>query len=106
MCVCVLCVCVLFEFFICFLLFCFIFLVGREEISLKKKICNLNQFIIPSISINNTLILLPRKLERVSGELITSFQTQGSLNTVFNSVFIGNKRPFLVAHLSLSESET
>lgn len=78
--------CLNFLFAFCFVLY-FGGWGGSPYFKQKKNICNVNQFIVPSFSISNTLILLPRKLEGVSGELITSFQTKGSLNKLFSALF-------------------
>lgn len=90
---CALCVCSVCVFCNFYLLFVLFYIWGCWGGNLYlKKICNVNQFIVPSFSLNNTLILLPRKLEGVSGELITLFQTKGVTKlSPFNSVFIGNK---------------
>lgn len=83
------CVRVLFFFFVLYF-----GLVGRKSLSKKrKKICHLNQFIIPSFSINKTLIFVVQETRASFCRINYLIPDQGV--TLFNSVFIGNKGPSL-----------
>lgn len=107
--VCTRVLCVLFEFFVCFL-FCFIFwLVGRKSLFLKKKgkkICYLNQFIIPCFSMQQHIDFVAQETGRSFWRINYLIPNQGITKHSFQLCFRRKQRPFLVAHLSLSEPET